>query len=66
MKIPNDELIEFIAEKIGCDKEFATEVLETVKQGISADLKEKGEVTLPGLGTFSSKYKARTKEGAHD
>ncbi|PIY96666.1 MAG: DNA-binding protein [Candidatus Kerfeldbacteria bacterium CG_4_10_14_0_8_um_filter_42_10] len=49
------ELSDIIAEKIGVSKKQAEDMLETMEQTIISTLKNGGEVTLTGFGTFMAK-----------
>ncbi len=49
------ELTDVIANKIGISKKQAEETLELITQTITETLKNNGEVTLTGFGTFSAR-----------
>ncbi len=52
------ELINRIAEKIGVSKKQAEDMLEAMLEITTSTLKEGGEVTLTGFGTFSAKERS--------
>lgn len=52
------ELINRIAEKIGVSKKQAEDMLEAMLEITTNTLKEGGEVTLTGFGTFSAKERS--------
>jgi len=52
------ELINRIAEKIGVSKKQAEDMLEAMLEITTNTLKESGEVTLTGFGTFSAKERS--------
>lgn len=49
------ELTDVIANKIGISKKQAEETLELITQTITETIKNGGEVTLTGFGTFSAR-----------
>ena len=49
------ELTEVIANKIGISKKQAEETLELITATITETIKNGGEVTLTGFGTFSAR-----------
>lgn len=49
------ELCEKIAAKLGSNKKEIERVLDTFEETVITELKNKGEVTLTGFGTFSAK-----------
>ena len=51
-------LIEIIADKTGASKKIAEDMLTAMLDTITNTLKEGGEVTLTGFGTFSAKQRA--------
>lgn len=54
-------LINVISEKVGVSKKQAEEMLELMLETITSTLRQGGEITLTGFGTFSAKTrKART------
>lgn len=52
------ELINRIAEKVGVSKKQAEDMLEAMLEITTNTLKEGGEVTLTGFGTFSAKERS--------
>jgi len=52
------ELIDKIAEKIGIPKKQAEEMLNAFEEITTNTLKEGGEVTLTGFGTFMAKQRS--------
>jgi DNA-binding protein HU-beta len=52
------ELINRIAEKVGVSKKQAEDMLEAMLEITTSTLKEGGEVTLTGFGTFSAKERS--------
>ena len=54
------ELINHIATKIGVTKKMATEMMDTLVESITTELKKGKNVTITGFGTFKiTKRKAR-------
>lgn len=51
------QLIEFIQEETGLDKNTSAKALEAVMNGITKGLKKEGKVTLTGFATFTAKHK---------
>ena len=49
------ELIERVSQKAGVDKPTAERVLEAFESVVIETLKQNGEVTLTGFGTFSAR-----------
>lgn len=49
------ELAEKVAEKIGVTKKQAEDMLNAFEEVVTSTLKEGGEVTLTGFGTFMAK-----------
>ncbi len=49
------ELAEKVAEKIGVTKKQAEDMLNAFEEVVTSTLKEGGEVTLTGFGTFTAK-----------
>ena len=56
------ELVEYIANKAGLTKAYATRALDACLEGIVSGLKKDGKVALVGFGTFSAKKRA-AREG---
>jgi len=52
------ELINRIAEKVGVSKKQAEDMLEAMLEITTNTLKEGGEVTLTGFGTFTAKERS--------
>lgn len=52
------ELINTIADKVGVSKRESEDMIETFVSTITAELKNGGEVTLTGFGSFSAKKRA--------
>jgi len=52
------ELISSIADKTALEKSMVEKVLSSFEEVVTATLKEGGEVTLTGFGTFSAKHRA--------
>ena len=52
------ELINRLAEKVGVSKKQAEDMLEAMLEITTNTLKEGGEVTLTGFGTFSAKERS--------
>lgn len=52
------ELIEKIAEKVGVSKKQAEDMVEAFQEITTSALKEGGEVTLTGFGTFMAKKRS--------
>ncbi|OGF21849.1 DNA-binding protein HU [Candidatus Falkowbacteria bacterium RBG_13_39_14] len=52
------ELINTIADKVGVSKRESEDMIETLVSTITAELKNGGEVTLTGFGSFSAKKRA--------
>lgn len=52
------ELINRIAEKVGVSKKQSEDMLEAFESIVTDTLKQKGEVTLTGFGTFMAKERS--------
>ena len=52
------ELIDKIAEKVGVSKKQAEDMVEAFQEITTITLKEGGEVTLTGFGTFMAKKRS--------
>jgi DNA-binding protein HU-beta len=52
------ELIDKIAEKTGVSKKQAEDMVESFQEITTSTLKEGGEVTITGFGTFMSKKRS--------
>ncbi|RJR31973.1 HU family DNA-binding protein [Candidatus Parcubacteria bacterium] len=52
-----DELSNVIAEKIGISKKQALDAVELITDTITKTIKEGGEVTFTGFGTFSARQR---------
>jgi DNA-binding protein HU-beta len=52
------ELVTRIAEKVGISKKQAEDVIETYVDIVMQTLKEGGEVTIAGFGSFMAKQRA--------
>lgn len=52
------ELIDKIAEKVGVSKKQAEDMIEAFQEITTNTLKEGGEVTLTGFGTFMAKQRS--------
>lgn len=52
------ELINTIVDKVGVSKRESEDMVETFVSTITAELKNGGEVTLTGFGSFSAKKRA--------
>lgn len=52
-----DELSNAIADKVGISKKQALDVLDYLTEIITNTIKEGGEVTLTGFGTFSARQR---------
>jgi len=50
-----DELSNIIADRIGISKKQALDILDLLTDTITTKIKEGGEVTLTGFGTFSAR-----------
>ena len=56
------ELVEFVAAKVGFTKADAARAVDAVIEGVTAGLKKEKKVALVGFGTWSSK-KRPAREG---
>ncbi len=52
------ELVEFVAAKVGLTKADAGRALDATLEGITNGLKKNGKVALVGFGTFAAKKRA--------
>ena len=56
------ELVEFVAAKVGFTKADAARAVDAVIEGVTAGLKKEKKVALVGFGTWTSKKRA-AREG---
>ena len=56
------ELVEFVAAKVGFTKADAARAVDAVIEGVTTGLKKEKKVTLVGFGTWTSKKRA-AREG---
>ena len=52
------ELVNRLAEKVGVSKKQAEDMIESFESIVTETLKQKGEVTLAGFGTFMAKERS--------